>query len=39
MVLLISGSDSCVTTVKDVMGRPLFEVLSLVGSIAAALHI
>ncbi|CAK9201913.1 unnamed protein product [Sphagnum jensenii] len=32
-------TDSCATTVKDVMGRPPFEVLSLAGSIAAALHI
>jgi hypothetical protein len=32
-------TDSCATTVKDVLGRPPFEVLSLAGSIAAALHI
>ncbi|KAG6541261.1 hypothetical protein Mapa_017312 [Marchantia paleacea] len=32
-------TDSCSTTVKEVMGKAPFEVLSLAGSIAAALHI
>ncbi|KAJ7549392.1 hypothetical protein O6H91_07G051700 [Diphasiastrum complanatum] len=32
-------TDSCASTVKEVMGKPPFEVLSLAGSIAAALHI
>ncbi|KAL3675138.1 hypothetical protein R1sor_025086 [Riccia sorocarpa] len=32
-------TDSCSTTVKEVMGKPPFEILSLAGSIAAALHI
>ncbi|KAI5060394.1 hypothetical protein GOP47_0024814 [Adiantum capillus-veneris] len=32
-------TDSCPLTVKEVLGRPPFEVLSLAGSIAAALHI
>jgi hypothetical protein len=31
-------TDSCVITMRDVMGRP-FEVLNLAGSIVAALHI
>lgn len=32
-------TDSCAQTVKQVMGKPPFEVLSLAGSIAVALHI
>ncbi|KAI9074135.1 hypothetical protein K1719_043906 [Acacia pycnantha] len=32
-------TDSCPLTVKDVMNKPPFEVLSLAGSIAASLHI
>ncbi|CAM6090083.1 unnamed protein product [Calypogeia fissa] len=32
-------SDSCPLTVKEVMGKAPFEILSLAGSIAAALHI
>lgn len=32
-------TDSCPLTVKEVMGKSPFEVLSLAGSIAAALHI
>ncbi|MCO5572290.1 hypothetical protein L7F22_026043 [Adiantum nelumboides] len=32
-------TDSCPSTVKEVIGKPPFEVLSLAGSIAAALHI
>lgn len=32
-------TDSCPQTVKAVMGKPPFEILSLAGSIAAALHI
>jgi hypothetical protein len=32
-------TDSCAITLKDVMGRPPFEVLNLAGSIAAAPHI
>lgn len=32
-------TDSCAPTVNQVMGKPPFEVLSLAGSIAVALHI
>ncbi|EFJ16270.1 hypothetical protein SELMODRAFT_268420 [Selaginella moellendorffii] len=32
-------TDSCPETVKEVIGKPPFEVLTLAGSIAAALHI
>ena len=32
-------TDSCASTVKDVRGVQPFEVLSLAGSIAVALHI
>jgi len=32
-------TDSCPLTVKEVMNKPPFEVLSLAGSIAAALQI
>jgi phosphoribosylpyrophosphate synthetase len=32
-------TDSCARTVKEIMGKPPFEVLSLAGSIASALHV